>query len=178
MLLQHRRYQQQRLSPSRPLWLSVLALNPPLIYVAVLHPSRRIHTPIVRLNNHVLTCWSRSSDPEAEQKVRNCMCCCDDNDNTGRPYSYATLDITICCMFMQIEVMEDRAVLCLVGESGSISTDSRNASSGSGSRLPIIVFFVATTQKHYNTAPHVFSYSIVMNKLRKRFLNNHDRNDL
>ena len=91
-------------------------------------------------------------------------------------------NVIICCMFTRIQVMGARALLRPMEESGSNSTASKNA-------LVVVVVVVAPDPsssslsqhqlpKHYNIAPNVFSYSIVMNKLRKRYLNNHDWYDL
>ena len=72
--------------------------------------------------------------PEAERKARellNCMCCSDDDDNdTGRPYCYASQDIISYNNMLHLyanrgDVENARALLLLMEESGSNSFESQ-----------------------------------------------------
>jgi len=169
-----------------------------------MHIHRREFTPTLRMYNHVLTCWSRSSDADAERCARellNRMCsssgsssgCEDDNDTSEskeHKYCYASPDIISYNNMLQVyanrgDVENAQALLCLMEKSGSnngtstdatgsndISSNSSISQSSSSSSLA-----QHKLPKHNIMAPDVFSYSIVMNAIRNRFLKYHDRND-
>jgi pentatricopeptide repeat protein len=125
-------------------------------------------TPTTRLYNHVLTCWSRSLHPDAENQARRLLIrMASSNGTFSKPdtISYNNL------LHLYANKGDFEKAEALLRQMEQTSVESHSSST----TLPIHQFPIS----HEITAD-VFSYSIVINALRKRFVSggvNRDMDD-
>lgn len=121
--------------------------------------SRLEVTPTSRLYNHVLSCWSRSSDSNAEDRARELLNRMAANGAYSPPdtISYNNM-LNLYANRGDVEKAED-----LLNQMKDVS----NRSSASVHKFP----------RDKVIKPDVFSYSITVNAIRKRFMTHHDMND-
>ena len=110
--------------------------------------TRQEVTPTIRLYNHVLSCWSRTADPDAEHCAKELL------NRMARNERATSLP----------DIISYNNLLHLYANKGDVEKAEALLNEMEESTNEVI-------------KPDVFSYSIIMNALRKRFLSNHDMND-
>jgi pentatricopeptide repeat protein len=121
--------------------------------------ARREIVPTTRLYNHVLSCWSRSLSPDAE-------CCALELFKRMASGNAYTLP----------DEISYNNILNLYANKGDVEKAEallRQMEQPSDEYQPLQNQF----PRNNDIKPDVFSYSIVINAIKKRFLTNHDMND-